>query len=81
MLVVGTSQGDGSPFALVTVGRARAAGYLTTSMAGETPAIIDRAAGLVLTVSCGEERADAKAKGCHCAVPSLMLLALAIASR
>lgn len=50
-------------------------------MAGEAPAVIDRAADLVLTVPCGEERAGAKTKGYHCTILNLMLLGLAVASR
>ncbi|EIY4967976.1 MAG: SIS domain-containing protein [Klebsiella quasipneumoniae] len=80
-LVIGISQGGGSLSTLAAMERARAAGHLTASMAGEAPAVIDRAADLVLTVPCGEERAGAKTKGYHCTILNLMLLALAVASR
>ncbi|HBY5637953.1 TPA: SIS domain-containing protein, partial [Klebsiella pneumoniae] len=80
-LVIGISQGGGSLSTLAAMERARAAGHLTASMAGEAPAVIDRAADLVLTVPCGEERAGAKTKGYHCTILNLMLLGLAVASR
>ncbi len=73
-LVIGIS-GGGSLYPR-RMERARAAGHLTASMAGEAPAVIDRAADLVLTVPCGEERAGAKTKGYHCTILNLMLLGL-----
>ncbi|HCI6933927.1 TPA: SIS domain-containing protein, partial [Klebsiella quasipneumoniae subsp. quasipneumoniae] len=80
-LVIGISQGGGSLSTLAAMERARAAGHLTASMAGEAPAAIDQAADLILTVPCGEERAGAKTKGYHCTILNLILLALAVASR
>jgi glucosamine 6-phosphate synthetase-like amidotransferase/phosphosugar isomerase protein len=74
-LVIGISQ-EAAASPLAAMERARAAGHLTASMAGEAPAVIDRAADLVLTVPCGEERAGAKTKGYHCTILNLMLLRL-----
>ncbi|HFZ8993806.1 TPA: SIS domain-containing protein [Citrobacter freundii] len=78
-LVIGVSQGGGSLSTLAAMERARQAGHLTASMAGEAPAAIDRAADFVLTIPCGEETAGAKTKGYLCTVLNLMLLALSIA--
>lgn len=80
-LVVGISQGGGSLSTLAAMERARDVGHVTASMAGVTPATIDRAADYILTVPCGEETAGAKTKGYHCTVLNLMLLALAVAGR